>query len=130
MSDNYDQQNALYAAQRKAVKNSAVYVVMDGLSVVAKLSFHYNATNTGCTCFLFVRGCGISKGVAKGGGYDRKSHAAMKAAQKMAPLDEVYSRIEGYAEMRAKIQKALDQNNGTTWDRHLEDAGLAVIQAI
>ena len=130
MTNDFDQQNALYAAQRKAVKNSQIYILLDGQNVVAKLSFHYNASNTGCTCFLWVRGCGISKGIAKGGGYDRRSAAAMKAAQKMAQLDEVYLRIVGYAETRAQILKALDEDSGMTWDRRAEDAGFMVIQAI
>ena len=48
----------------------------------------------------------------------------------MAQLDEVYLRIVGYAETRAQILKALDEDSGMTWDRRAEDAGFMVIQAI
>jgi hypothetical protein len=128
--DNYEQQQNLRAAQSKAAKDVMAYVIMQGANCVGKISFQYNSANTACTCYLTVHGAGIAKGVAKGGGYDRKSAAADMAAQSLPPLNENYAAIIGYAENYAAIKSALNQDNGHTWEAHLRDAGYNAIQAI
>jgi len=130
MLDQIDNQTALYDAQRKAANGSLFYVVFEGPRLVARLSFHYNRPNTACTCFLWVQAAGISKGVAKGGGYDRKSAAALKAAKSIPALDRCYQEIVGYAERVEKIRAALNHDDGQDWMRHLEAAGFVVYSAI
>jgi hypothetical protein len=130
MLDQIDNQTALYNAQRKAVNDALIYVVFEGPRLVARVSFHYNRSNTACTCYLWVQAAGISKGTAKGGGYDRKSAAALKAAEKIPALDRCYQEIMGYAERVEKIRAALNHDDGHEWQRHLEAAGFVVYSAV
>jgi hypothetical protein len=89
----------------------------------------YNRTNTACTAYLWIEGAGISKGRVTGGGYDRQSAAIAKAACIAPPTDETRALISGYAERRAELIKALDQDNGRSWYDNLYNEGLTPINA-
>lgn len=125
---NYHQQETLYQAQSRAMHGARVYVIMQDARLAARLSFHYSRSNQSCTAYLWIEGAGISKGVARGGGYDRMTHAAYKAAANPAPL--TLSGIDGMKERRDAILTALSHDDGYDWQWHLHEAGFTVYSAI
>lgn len=125
---NYHQQETLYQAQSRATNGARVYVIMQGARLAARLSFHYSRSNQSCAAYLWIEGAGISKGVARGGGYDRMTHAAYKAAANPAPL--TLGDIDGMKERRDAILAALSHDDGHDWAHHLMEAGFTVYSAI
>lgn len=125
---NYHQQETLYQAQSRAINGAQVYVVLDGARVVARLSFHYSRSNQSCTAYLWIEGAGISKGVARGNGYDRRTHAVAAAAKNAPPT--TLGAIDGYTTRRDAILTALRHDNGHDWAWHLVEAGFDVVTAI
>ena len=120
----HDKQRQLYMEQQKKFNGSSAYLVFNNNQVVARISFVYNKSNTLCTCFLYVTGCGMAKGKATGGGYDRRTFAAMKAVQNLPQVQDIFESDAFYVESRAAIVRALDSDDGHEWGTKLIEAGL------
>ena len=120
----HDNQRQLYMEQQSKFNGLSGYLVFKDNQVVARITFAYNKANTSCTCFLYVTGCGMAKGKATGGGYDRRTFAAMKAVQNLPQVQDIFDNHPFFVESRAAIVRALDSDDGHEWGTKLVEAGL------
>lgn len=129
MPDIYDQHKAAFASV-------AAYVVLHGSEKVATIAFKYPRDGSG-RLYAYVHWIGVEmvRGFAGGYGYDKHSAACAEAARKMNRGVSVRSvRIIPPNLIDAvsfvKFLDALSRDDGQYWNRNLELAGFAVLQAV
>lgn len=116
--DIYDQ----YATATKAISG---YAILFKGEYIGKVVFKRG--NCRVTCYAHIHGLVMTKGIAKGGGYDMNSAAvyaamqnAMKRLKKDDPIASKY--VEG-------IYSAT-KNDGQHWDNALTKAGYTVLAVV
>ena len=108
---------------------TACVVTLHGARV-ATIAFKRNQRSGGVQCFLHWFGETMTRGTARGGGYDMCSAAAADAARRLPaelPEDSGYPLT---AAERTAFRSALLGTEHNTWRYALRDAGFEVLSAI
>lgn len=127
----------IYDLHAKAFKNVCAFVVIKAdyaftprkvePARVATIAFKHPADGAGrLYCYLHIFGGPMVRGMASGGGYDKKTASAAHAASKVNLKDY---REEDRAEVK-RLVDALLIDGGAYWDSCLRDIGLHVYQAV
>jgi hypothetical protein len=114
----------IYDQHKAAFANVAAYVVLKDGERVATVAFKFG---NAVTAYVHWIGVQMTKGVAKGGGYDRMSASVAMAADKIADRER---ETENQAVARIGFIAAARKDGGATWIRSLEDAGFVVVLAV
>lgn len=116
----------IYEQRDTAFKNTTAAVITDHKgNRLATIAFKYG---NAVTCYLHIIGLEMAKGVANGGGYDRKSSSAWAAVRKIKALDG--ARPEEAKTLAAFTAALLKGDGGSSWDNALREAGYNVLFAI
>jgi hypothetical protein len=128
----------IYAQHGSAFGNVSAFVIAKDGKRVATIAFKFG---NAVTAYVHWLGPRMVRGVAKGGGYDRKSAACSAAADKLAGawaihVDEWRKLAMSHpigddmpADMQA-FRDALDDRDGACWNDRLRNAGFGVWQAV
>ena len=122
MTNIYDQHYVAFA-------NVSAYVISENGKRVGSVAFKFPRDGAGrLYCYLHIFGTPMVRGFAAGAGYDKRSAAAEEASRKLtAPDGEDYA---GDRAMIERVQAALRDTGGWSWDRCLEKVGLTAWQAV
>lgn len=119
----------IYEQFDTAFKNIRAAVITDKSgNMVAKVCFKFG---NAVTCYLHIFGLEMARGVASGGGYDRKSSAAYSAVGRIKLPALSDERFEHFRALHIQFADALAKGaEGSSWDRALIEAGFNVLFAI
>lgn len=125
----------IYEKHKAAFKNISGYVVTDATgNRLATIAFKYG---NAVTCYLHIIGLEMTCGIAKGGGYDRKSAAICNAAIKTGFYNHSNDHqgdpfVKSLHDLRDQFKTILSkaERGGSSWDNALRDAGFNVYSAI
>lgn len=128
MPDIYDQHD-------KAFANVSAFVIAKDGKRMATIAFKFGGA---VTAYVHWLGEPMVRGIARGGGYDRKSAACSTAAKRLTKPPVAWSPCDGQvfetdaAVLRGwqSFRDALTPDNGDTWDSRLRKAGFDVWQAV
>ena len=131
MTDIYDQ-------HQKAFPRVSAYVIAKDGERVATIAFKFPVDGAG-RLYAYVHWFGVTmvRGFAGGYGYDKRSAACADAARKLP--DGWKAQDESLADhSKAGVEKAresgflaaLERDDGSSWNRRLEDAGFQVWSAL
>jgi hypothetical protein len=118
--------NKTYDEHGKAFKDVSAYVIAKGGKPVAKIAFKYGGS---VRAFIQWTGTPMVRGRAGGGGYDRATAATVDAACKI-PVPPVGEAKSDTADCVAFKHALTPGNDGSGWDRRLQNAGFDVWVAI
>lgn len=120
MADIYDQHQAAFA-------HVSAYVIARDGERVATIAFKFPADGAG-RLYAYVHWLGVPmvRGFAGGYGYDKKSAAVADAIRK---TPEGF-RHRDCSDKGEAFYSALAKDDGSYWDRRLQDAGFTVWQAV
>lgn len=124
---------SIYEQHAAAFSHVAAYVVLKNGERVATVAFQVSRSGLRVTAWVHWLGTRMQKGIAGGGGYDRKSAAAANAAGKITGVMVISQDPRIKAEFtpdQLAFVMALAKDSGSHWDRELEKAGFTVFQAV
>jgi hypothetical protein len=116
MSNIYDQFDA-------ATRTLSAYAIADGAAIVGRVVIRHGGQ---CTAFCHIWGAQMSKGIARGGGYDRASAAVEAGFAKHGTSEYDHS----CNAIVARVQAALAGPSGRNWYDRLADAGFTIQHVI
>lgn len=114
----------IYEDHDKTFSYVSAFVVCKDGARVATVAFSFARSGLRVTAFVHWIGCEMVKGIARGGGYDRKTAACAHAVSKTCkPIPHPNTDMDAFVAALAKDQ-------GPTWDAQLHRAGFTVLQAV
>ena len=115
----------IYEQHDAAFSQVSAFVVLKSGERVATIAFKIG---NAVTAYVHWIGVEMVRGVANGGGYDRRSAACGTAARKIP--DDVTGREPDQGASRLAFVDALHDRDGRDWQARLRDAGFTVLQAV
>jgi hypothetical protein len=127
----------IYDLHSKAFNRVSAYVVLHNGERVATIAFKFPADGAGrLYCYVHWLGTHMVRSFATGYGCDKRSASCASASHRL-PFPYQFSdpRAPRYlnpdtAPLYDRFRFAAMTDNGRGWDRNLEDAGFAVLQAV
>ena len=124
---------SIYDLHNKAFSRVSAFVILHEGAKVATIAFKFPADGAG-RLYAYVHWLGepMVRGFAGGYGYDKRSAACADAARKLTDPQEIRL-SETAQELGAPwtaFRDALLHDGGEHWNRRLEAAGFAVLQAV
>ena len=117
----------IYDQHRKAFPRVSAYVVMYRSNVAATIAFRYPKDGAGrLWAYVHFHGVPMVRGYAAGGGYDKHSAACASAMRHMPANGFGTTEIDPYGD----FVRALEKDDGHSWDSNLRKAGFEVHQAV
>lgn len=119
----------IYEQHRAAFANVSAFVIMRDGERVATIAFKFPRDGAG-RLYVYVHWIGLqmARGHAGGYGYDKRTAAASSAAEKA--IATIKPDPDDVNFPRATFFRVLREDGGEYWDRKLEKAGFAVLQAV
>lgn len=126
----------IYEQHDATFRHVSAFVILRDGERVATVAFKFATSGLSVTAFVHWIGTEMVRGVARGGGYDRKTAACAHAAARLLRAYQMrdcmapdYLAPESAAPFEA-FRYALARDTGPTWDAQLQRAGFTVLQAV
>lgn len=117
---------SIYDQHDKAFPHVSAFVIADGGNRVATIAFRFPRDGAGrLWAYVHWIGAEMTRGYARGGGYDKKSAAVASAVARLQDATDT----ENHARLDA-FRDALLDFGGFGWDHKLRNAGFQVWQAV
>lgn len=94
---NKTEPGAIYRAHEQAFRHISAYVVLKDGELVARVAFQFAKSGLRTTCWMHYLSTAMTKAFASGGGYDKLSAAAHKAARVTGDIKRFYAHVTARA---------------------------------